>query len=231
MIVNHASFHLNWNIHQQHILENATKLVIGSFNPFIPNINGNNAPFFYGRNSNYFWKSIAINLGFENDYYFDLNEGALRRLNCMDEYGFYFLDIISSIEIIGINELHEAHFVQEKIYQNFSDSVLFTTNTDFNGHNITINKTYNEDLNLLLQENNFQTIIHTLGNKRINEDFVTTPVGGGFQHFINGLFPLQNNFVPVSFSPSQLSVNRQGGINGPYFMGLCNWLNITLLAV
>jgi hypothetical protein len=206
-------------------LENATKLVVGSFNPFNP---FGNAPFYYGRDTNYFWKAIALNLGHDLFYYHHQNYGALRRFQCMEQFGFYFIDIIDSVEIKGVNNAHEVEFSNEKIFTNFSDSVLFTSNTHYNEGPITITRNYNSNLGLLLNEHEFETVIHTLGNNRIREDFITQPLGD-FQNFIDEIEPVTHNFIPISYSPSQIVVNRNGGIHGQYFHYLSDWINVYLL--
>ena len=93
MEINHASIHLNWN--QDEIFDNATKLIIGSFNPFNPN--GDNADYYYGRCTNYLWRSIAEIKGENPNIYF--NNFDLKR-RAMLQHNFCFVDIVSKLEII-----------------------------------------------------------------------------------------------------------------------------------
>jgi len=118
MIVRHAALENNWNTIE--ILQNADKLILGSFNPY--NINGDNADFYYGRCTNYLWKAIAELSNLNPNIFFNNLE---LKLEYMYRYKFCFLDVIDSIEIEcqGINELIINNFLYQNIHTGFSDQV------------------------------------------------------------------------------------------------------------
>lgn len=216
MIIEHAS--VNW---KNYIPKKVKTLVLGSFNPNNPL---NNTDYFYGRSSNYFWKVIADILEFNEDYFCGNYE---RKVEVMEKYGFCFLDLISSISVNGINENHENNFKNVKIFTEYSDGVLFTTNTNFRGHNINVQRIYNIEILNFINAHYPKRIIHTLGNTRINNNFHSRPVE--LQNFINQILAIseQSNaiFNPISYSPSGRAV-RVGGIN--YYQNLKNWLQDNL---
>lgn len=216
MIIEHAS--VNW---KNYIPKKVKTLVLGSFNPNNPL---NNTDYFYGRSSNYFWKFIADILEFNEDYFCGNYE---RKVEVMEKYGFCFLDLISSISVNGINENHEYNFKNDKIFKEYSDGVLFTSNTNFRGHNINVQRIYNIEILNFINAHYPKRIIHTLGNTRINNNFHSKPVE--LQNFINQILAIseQSNaiFNPISYSPSGRAV-RVGGIN--YYQNLKNWLQDNL---
>jgi hypothetical protein len=223
MIISHVALENEWN--RTEILQNAQKLILGSFNPY--NLNGNNTDYYYGRNTNYFWKAIAeINNLNPNIFFNNLD----LKLEYMKLYRFCFLDVIDYIEIVSQenNDLIINNFINQKIYNEFSDQVLFTTNTLFQNNNITVRRTYNGSILNLIQNGRIQKIIHTMGNNTININFTTkwqeNMLGvNGFQGFINQILNQNNiNFISQSYSPSGRAV-KIGGTN--YFNGLKNWLN------
>ena len=55
MIINHSTIEHKWETIENFTI--AKTLILGSFNPFNPN--GDNTDFYYGRCTNYFWKTIA----------------------------------------------------------------------------------------------------------------------------------------------------------------------------
>lgn len=216
MIIEHAS--VNW---KNYIPKKVKTLVLGSFNP---NNTLNNTDYFYGRSSNYFWIVIADILEFNEDYFCGNYE---RKVEVMEKYGFCFLDLISSISVNGINENHEYNFKNVKIFKEYSDGVLFTSNTNFRGHNINVQRIYNIEILNFINAHYPKRIIHTLGNTRINNNFHSKPVE--LQNFINQILAIseQSNaiFNPISYSPSGRAV-RVGGIN--YYQNLKNWLQDNL---
>lgn len=227
MIVRHAAIENNWNTVE--ILQNADKLILGSFNPH--NINGDNADYYYGRCTNYFWKAIAeLNNLNPNIFFNNLD----LKLEYMLRYKFCFLDVIDSIEIEceQNNQLSINAFINQKIYTEFSDQVLFTTRTSFNNNIITVNRTYNQCILNLIQQGGIRRVIHTMGNNTIGIDFRTkwqeNRLGAnGFQGFINQIRNQNNiNFISESYSPSGRAV-KTGGPN--YFNDLKNWLQNNIL--
>ena len=222
MIIRHAALENEWNTNE--ILQNANKLILGSFNPF--NINGDNADYYYGRYTNYFWKALAeLNNLNPNIFFNNLD----LKLEYMRSYRFCFLDVIDSIEIEceQNNQLIINDFINKKIYSEFSDQVLFTSRTLFQNNVITVNRTYNQSIIDLLQQGGIQRVIHTMGNNTIGIDFRTkwqeNRLGAnGFQGFINQIRNQNSiNFTPQSFSPSGRAI-KTGGPN--YYTNLKDWL-------
>jgi hypothetical protein len=219
MIINHAS--VNW---ENYIPKKVKTLVLGSFNP---NNAVNNTDYYYGRISNYFWKVIAHIFNFHEDYFCGNYE---RKIDIMEKYGFCFYDLISSINITGINENHENNFKQIKIFTEYSDSVLFTSNTSFQGNNINVTRTYNQEILNFIQFHKPERIIHTLGNNTIDLNFNTkwkeNNFGlNGFQGFINTILENCEYFEPISFSPSGRAVRVGGQI---YTQNLKSWIQQNL---
>lgn len=229
MIVQHNSnINPTWNNTQN--FGKGEILILGSFNPFNPN--GNNPDFFYGRESNFFWKEIGIVLH-NDENYFNRNE---LKTNFSNENKIIFMDIINSIEINEINNDQNIinDYINNEIFTNFTDSKLFTSTTAYqsNERNILIRRNYNISIKELLEgRNKIRKIIHTLGNSRIDENFLTNPIEinlreNGFQGYINSIVELTNfnniYFNNSSFSPSQYAVNRGGPIN--YRDHLRDWL-------
>lgn len=208
MIIYHNSLVNQWD--DQFLYENAQKLVLGSFNPHNPN--GINPDFYYGRPTNHFWKSIARNLKLNEDYFLNSLEN---KKEVMVKNKFYLLDIIDSIEVLSENENILPGFVNDNIFTGFSDAKIFTSNT----RNVTIQRAYNKRIVELIQLGNIKTIIHTMGNNRIDTQFTTTPKelglgANGFQGYINEIVRTSNregaNFITISHSPSQYAVNAGG---------------------
>lgn len=221
MIINHAS--KNW---ENFIPTKVKTLVLGSFNPLNP-IDNLNTDYYYGRSSNYFWKVIADILGENEDYFCGNLE---RKREIMEKYEFCFLDLISSITITGLNQLHETNFRDLKIFAEFSDSVLFTSDTNFQGNNINVQRNYNHDIFEFIEINKPNLIIHTLGNNTIKINLTTKPKENnlginGFQGFVDLIVDNCEHFEPISKSPSGRAV-RVGGQN--HYQNLKEWLQNNL---
>lgn len=227
MLINHAN--INWNIVEYEIFKNAKTLILGSFNPNQPNQN-DNTDYYYGRNSNYFWKVLGAIIHENESHYHNNIE---HKITAMLEYKFCFSDIVESIEVECLNNPALEHlFVDTKIFKNFSDSILFTSNPNFNNNIINIVRNYNINIpDLINQYPNISRIIHTLGNSRISQDFITNPIENnivgnlGFQAVINQIVNLDIDFNPISFSPSQIAVNRGGQV---YRNNLAGWLQYNI---
>lgn len=226
MIVNHVAIVNGWN--NKEILQNAETLILGSFNPF--NTNGDNTDYYYGRCTNYFWKAIAEIDNLNPNIFFNNTD---LKLEYMRIKKFCFLDIINSVEIIAeVNsEIILNSFINQKIHKEFSDQVLFTTNTKFENTRIIVTRIYNERIHELINYGRINKIIHTMGNNTIGIDFRTNwqekRLGvNGFQGFIESLRTNENiTFVPESYSPSGRAV-KTGGQN--YLDNLKIWLNENL---
>ena len=224
MIVDHIAKVQGWNINEE-VFQNAQTLILGSFNPNKP---VGNTDYYYGRGTNYFWKAIAEIYSLHVDHFLN---NKTRKIEFMTRYKFCFLDVINSVEITSNdnNESILSEFINEKIYAEFSDQILFTTNTRFKNNGISLTRLYNDSILNRLDEGNIKTVIHTMGNNRIAKDFHATPQENslhehGFQGFINRIKNHRTdvNFVPLSFSPSRRAVNNGGS---DYKINLKNWLH------
>lgn len=223
MIVNHVAIVQGWNTNEE-VFQNAQTLILGSFNPNQPD---GNTDYYYGRSTNYFWTAIEEIYGLPNNTFL---ESRPNKIEFMTQYKFCFLDVINSVEITSNdnNEIILNEFINNKIYAEFSDQILFTTTTNFQNNVISLTRIYNDDILNLLDEGNIKTVIHTMGNNRIGMNFGTNPQENGlhengFQGFINKIRNHQTdvNFVPLSYSPGRRAVN----IGGPdYKNNLKNWL-------
>ena len=219
MIIEHAS--INWHIH---IPNKVKTLILGSFNP---NNSHNNTDYYYGRSSNYFWKTMANLLGENEDYFCGDYE---RKIEIMDKYEFCFLDLISDINITGFNEMHEINFKDQKIFTEYSDNVLFTSNTNFQENNINVSRNYNHEILQFINDYNPKRIVHTLGNNTIDVNFNTKwkeyNLGlNGFQGFINTIIENCEYFEQISYSPSGRAVRVGGHAN---FQNLRAWIQQNL---
>ncbi|MFN8431484.1 MAG: hypothetical protein U0V04_16010 [Spirosomataceae bacterium] len=219
MIINHAAVENNWFLPE--IYNNATTLILGSFNPFNPN--GDNADYFYGRPQNYFWKVIGSFLHNDQNFYFNNFQA---KCEVMLEKRFCFYDLIDHIDVTSVDEVALNNFVNNKIFSNFPDSTLFTTNTNYQGSNINIVRTYNQEIINSLNQGNIENVIHTLGNNRINHHFVVNPLENhlghnGFQGFFNNILDQNGIINPISFSPSARAVHVGGQV---YLDNLTQWL-------
>ncbi|CAN1507418.1 hypothetical protein MCERE19_00677 [Spirosomataceae bacterium] len=219
MNIPHVSKVNNWYIPE--VYKNAKTLILGSFNPY--NQDGKNADYYYGRETNYFWRVIGHYLhSNENFYINNLDE----KINIMLDKKFCFYDVIQSIDVISNDDDALYKFVHQKIFIEFSDQVLFTTNTKYNIVPISVFREYNQDVFELLAIGNIEKVIHTMGNSRIKTNFDAKPnersLGiNGFQGYLNQILKHNISFQPISLSPSMREV-RKGG--DTYFNSLTNWL-------
>ena len=224
MIIKHNATVKTWDTNE--IFLNANTLILGSFNPFNPN--SVNPDYYYGRESNYFWKELATISNQESNYFYN---SLQRKKDFLLEHNICLLDIIEEVEILEINQnvelLHQ--FVEENIFTDYTDQILFTSKTKFEStiKNISLSRRYNRNIFDLLNQGNIHKIFHTMGNSRINTNFIAKPKetaleGDGFQMFINSIKNLGIHFEPISFSPSRYAVNRGGEV---YRERLRNWLN------
>lgn len=146
----------------------------------------------------------------------------------MEKYSFCFLDLIDSIEISSPNadsQIIEG-FVEHKIYTGYSDSVLFTANTAYKNTTIKAERTYNKLVLGVLDKGKINKVVHTLGNTRISEQFITNPLeralqADGFQGYWNSIVNRKKNIeiIRKSYSPSAYAVRR---------LGVENYLNMKM---
>jgi hypothetical protein len=216
----HQSLVQNWLTPEQ--IVNPRTLVLGSFNPYFEN--GQVVDYFYGRSSNYFWKTIAQIVGHDNEDYF-LNN-IQRKLEVMNNH-FCCLDIIDSIEFTSENELLLNEYIDSKVRTNFLDQSIFITKSRFgNRGNVLLRRAYNQSIiNTLENSESIVRVIHTMGNSRIDFQLISPREGRlgvhGFEGFINRIKTICSNrniqFVNQSYSPSAYAV-RNGNTNIPEFV-------------
>lgn len=163
-----------------------------------------------------------------NDRHFFINGKLNNNLvfHCMEEYGFYFFDLINELNINGVNHEHEINFINSKIYTGFSDSVLFTTNSNFQNNTVNIERTYNQNIIDFIHEYKPKKLIHTLGNTTININFESQI--GDLNDFLDNISNECNNshteIIELSISPSQYNIHYYG-----LRPELDNWLNQNLI--
>lgn len=229
MIIQHLAIENEWA--GPEVVENPKTIILGSFNPFDPNIN-RNTDYYYGRSTNHFWKSIARNLNLHEDYFCN---NCDRKFEVMNKYQFCFQDIIDSLNIKCENQAVLLHFINNKILAGYSDSTIFKSQTMFENEIITIRRNYNSRILEVLNNGTLNKIIHTMGNNRINQNLIVKPLennlgldgfSGFFQNIINNCNLNNIEINPISFSPSGRAVNA-GDVN--YRNNLDNWINDNLL--
>jgi hypothetical protein len=211
------------------LLYNSNTLILGSFNP---NNQGNNTDFYYGRCSNFFWKTIADIEGRNEQYYCN---NIQNKFEAMEKHSFCFLDLIDSIEISSKSSDSNIvqDFVQNKIYTGYSDSVLLTSNTKYKNNTVGVKRTYNKLVLDVLKNGTFEKVIHTLGNSTISKDFITKPVekslgNEGFQGYWNALMNIKESidFIRESYSPSAYAVRKLGAEN---YSNMKSWFETHLI--
>lgn len=219
-IINHQAVQLNWITPQQ--ITNPKTLVLGSFNPY--NANGL-LDYYYGRSSNFFWRRIAVIMGFNELHFFDVNDGLNRKLQLMANR-FSCLDIINNIKFIGGDENLINEYINSHVYTNFSDGKIFVSQA--NG--VQLKRIYNTSIvEILRTTTSINKVIHTMGNNRISLNRITQPLEvnlgiNGFMGFMNSIYDIceERNIeiVSQSLSPSAYAV-RTRAVN---LNDLDNWL-------
>lgn len=210
IIVKHQALELNWLTLNQ-IAEPKT-LVLGSFNPY-QNL-GNSVDYYYGRISNHFWKTIA-RLNTQNEAYFFTGDEKLNRKIEVMNNRFCCMDVINSIKFTSSDSVQLNKFLDKKIYSNFLDQTIWTSKTKFEEKEISIHRTYNQDILTIIRNSATITkVIHTMGDNRINACSISPgekSLGqSGFSGFMNKI--IQNckekniEFVYMSYSPSDYAV-------------------------
>jgi len=221
--IDHIALIKKWEIPE--VLKNANTIILGSFNPYNPE--KENTDYYYGRNSNFLWKTIASIIGKNEDFFQDNFD---RKYEVMVDLKFGFMDIIDSIEISGNNSDELDEYIRQNIFTNFLDQKIFTSKTKFNETVIRLKRNYNHRINDVIKSNCVTKIIHTMGNSRISLDLKTTPKESnlgknGFQYLINSISSHHIEFDFTSYSPSGYAT-RKGGNEYPKI--LKNWLTKNL---
>jgi G:T/U-mismatch repair DNA glycosylase len=164
-IIKHQSIELNW-IHPNELL-NPKTLVLGSFNPF-ENIE-NKTDYYYGREQNYFWKTIAVAIKEEENYFFDKAKGYQRKIEIMEKR-FCCFDVIDSIDFYCQDEKLLLEYLNNEIFSKFLDQKIWTSKTKYKQAPITLTRKYNDSIiDFLKQSESITKVIHTMGNNRLSE--------------------------------------------------------------
>jgi hypothetical protein len=227
--IKHQRIERNW-LNPNDIKDPKT-LVLGSFNPF--ESESNSVDFYYGRHSNYFWRTIAIIIGRNEDYFFDIKDGLKRKKEIMDNK-FCFYDVIDSIDFCSESEENLKHYLKKEIFNNFSDQKIWTSKTNYKKENlIMIKRSYNDSiLQFLENSDTIKKVIHTMGTNRIMRTKAfpveKTLKKAGFDVFIKNIKSICNRknieFILNSFSPSGYAVKARKTNSDD----LKNWLNTNL---
>jgi hypothetical protein len=207
--VRHQYLELNWPSLNQII--NPRTLVLGSFNPY--NGRTNVVDYYYGRSSNYFWKTIASIRELDENYFYQRIERKLEIMKCR----FICMDIINEINFSSDKQEFLNEYINNKIFSNFLDQNIWVSKTNFRNNDIQLSRSYNQDvINLLRNTTTITKVIHTMGNIRINT-LSTNPkekrLGNmGFQSYVSQIKNICQErgieFINQSLSPSSYAVNN-----------------------
>ncbi|CAM4183918.1 hypothetical protein EWU23_05695 [Cytophagaceae bacterium 50C-KIRBA] len=227
--VNHQSIEGNWI--NPNSIKNPQTLVLGSFNPF--ENHSKLVDYYYGRSSNHFWRTIAISINKNEDYFFQKGSGFQRKKEIMDDR-FCCLDVINSITFSATNKQVLDSYLKKEIYFNFKDQKIWAGYTDFQRKDrIHLVREYNQSILEFLKENNsIKRIIHTMGANRVNSKGVKPREkrlnNYGFDDFFNELKSICNKKQITinyeSWSPSDYAIKRGSTPKG----NLKNWLELNL---
>jgi hypothetical protein len=211
--VKHQSVELGW-IKDDEISKPKT-LVLGSFNPF-ENVT-KSVDYYYGRNKNHFWRTIANILKKNEEYFFDSEEGFNRKKEIMQNR-FICYDVIDSIQFRSENQFALDEYLMNEIFKNYSDQKIWTSKTKYkNSYSIQISRNYNQSIIDFLNSNNsIKYVIHTMGSNRISErsafPLETKLLDCGFNGYIMKIrkICMQKNieFIFESYSPSDYAVKN-----------------------
>mgnify|MGYP001429460134 CR=1 FL=1 len=139
---------------------NPITLIIGSFNPFIPN-NNFLPDYYYGRiptrgPGNRLWSTIG-KLKYNNKDFFKNN--LINKVNELEKSNFQFLDLISKVEFICENKIVLDDYIFNKVYKNFGDDILWKSKTKHQGKLIRVKRTYNTNIiDFLIKNNSIKTL-------------------------------------------------------------------------
>lgn len=210
--VDHQSIKLNWVTPEQ--IQIPKTLVLGSFNPYNPT--GNNiVDYYYGRESNHFWRRIALISGFGEFYFFDKKEGFRRKSTIMANR-FCCQDVISSINFTSEDSIRLGSFINDNVFTGFLDQAIWGSN--INKKSISLVRQYNDTiLNTLRNTESINTVIHTMGNNRITNFLHCKPKEKGsgtkgFHGYLTAIYQVckERNieFVFNSLSPSNYAISN-----------------------
>jgi hypothetical protein len=156
----HQSIKLEWLKPTE--ISNPKTLILGSFNPYY---DLKTVDYYYGRKSNNFWKSIAIIVGKDENFFFDSVNGLNKKIEFMQNR-FCCLDVINSIDFHSNNDNKLKDYLKKEIFGNFLDQNIWCTNNRKN--NISLIRNYNfEVIEFLKNSKTIKKVIHTMGVDRI----------------------------------------------------------------
>ena len=189
-------------------INNPKTLVIGSFNPYNPNLKSQ-TEFYYGRNQNRFWSTIG-NLKYNNKDYFKFSlEKKIKELQLSK---FILMDLIESIEFKCDSENILEKYINNKVFENFGDSDIWVSKKRTNPQ-INLRRNYNQKIIQFLSKNNtVSRIVNTLRkNKGDLNSFNKREKN--WNEFTKSLFDIskQKNIeiVNESVSPSPLGCSQK----------------------
>lgn len=208
--VRHQCLELNWPSINQ--IKSPKTLILGSFNPY--NGSTNAVDYYYGRLSNYFWKTIASIRKLDDNYY---NQAIERKLEVMMNR-FICMDVINQIDFSSENQKLLTEYIRDNIFSNYLDQRIWVTRTNFENRGIiNLSRTYNNNIiELLNNTDSIVKVIHTMGNNRINERNANPQEKRlkemSFNAYINYIKRICQDkgieFIYQSYSPSSYAVNN-----------------------
>lgn len=211
--IRHQALALNWA--KKVDITNPRTLVLGSFNPYNPR--GLCLDYYYGRETNYFWRTIANIIGQDDDYFFDKRDGLNRKISVMNGR-FCCLDVIDKIEANCNDSDCLKKYLKEKIFLNFSDQNIWVTDTNFFNNVISLKRIYNPlIIDTIKNSMSIKKVIHTMGVRKIkNKELIypdeRNPNQISFRKFMMEIIETCERrgieFVYYSLSPSGWAVNN-----------------------
>jgi len=124
--VKHQSIEASWI--GPNSINNPKTLVLGSFNPY--NTHSSSVDYYYGRKSNHFWKSIAIIINENEDFFFQSGTNLKRKKEIMNNR-FCCLDVINSITISSPNKQIVNTYLNNEIHKGFKDQKIWSGYTNY----------------------------------------------------------------------------------------------------
>jgi len=193
--------------------KNPITLIIGSFNPFIPN-NNSLPDYYYGRiptrgPGNRLWSTIG-KLKYNNKDYFKNN--FKNKVNELEKSNICFHDLILKVEFTCESKIVLDDYISKIVYKNFGDDILWKSRTKYQGELIRVKRTYNNNIiNFLKKNNSVKTVINTLGSFRGSFDFNNNDLE--WVQFKKNLFEIcsnnEINIILKSVSPSPLGGSKE----------------------
>ena len=158
-IIEHINNIYKWDKLQ---INNPKTLVIGSFNPYNPNLT-TQTEFYYSRIQNRFWSTIG-NLKYNNQNFF--NHSLKKKIDEIHTSKFIFMDLIESIEFRCENEYLLEKYINDNVFKNFGDSDIWVSKKRTNPP-IYLRRNYNQRIIQFLSDNNtVKRIVNTLGKNK-----------------------------------------------------------------